>query len=84
MVFFLTDYSVCIGPTWSNLPWRIDTDLDPEKGDAVLRESFIFIAPGNCLGLPFSSTTYGCGRWYSHRDSDLFRVIQRRSLSFSV
>ena len=49
---FLTDYSVCIGPTWSNLPWPIDTDLDPEKGDAVLRESFIFIAPGNCLGLP--------------------------------
>ena len=49
---FLTDYSVCIGPTWSNVPWTIDTDLDPEKGDAVLRESFIFIAPGNCLGLP--------------------------------
>ena len=49
---FLTDYSVCIGPTWSNLPWPIDTDLDPEKGYAVLRESFIFIAPGNCLGLP--------------------------------
>ena len=49
---FLTDYSVCIGPTWSNLPWPIDTDLDPEKGDAALRESFIFITPGNCLGLP--------------------------------
>ena len=49
---FLTDYSVCIGPTWSNLPWPIDTDLDPVKGDSVLKESFIFIAPGNCLGIP--------------------------------
>ena len=49
---FLTYYQVCIGPTWSNLPWPIDTDLDPEKGDQALRESFIFIAPGNCLGLP--------------------------------
>ena len=49
---FLTDYTVCIGPTWANLPWPIDTDLDPEKGADVLRESFIFITPGNCLGLP--------------------------------
>ena len=49
---FLTDYTVCIGPTWCNLPWPIDTDLDPVKGDSVLKESFIFIAPGNCLGIP--------------------------------
>ena len=49
---FLTEYTVCIGPTWSNLPWPINTDLDPDKGDSVLKESFIFIAPGNCLGLP--------------------------------
>ena len=49
---FLTDYQVCIGPTWANLPWPIDTDLDPEKGIDTLRQSFSFIAPGNCLGLP--------------------------------
>ena len=49
---FLTEYTVCIGPTWSNLQWPIDTDLDPDKGDEVLRESFMFIAPGNCLGIP--------------------------------
>ncbi len=56
---FLTDYTVCIGPTWSNLPWPINTDLDPEKGEAVLRESFIFITPGNCLGLPSVSLPMG-------------------------
>ena len=49
---FLTEYTVCIGPTWSNLPWPINTDLDPDKGATVLKESFIFIAPGNCLGIP--------------------------------
>ena len=49
---FLTNYTVCIGPTWANLQWPIDTDLDPDKGDEALRESFMFIAPGNCLGLP--------------------------------
>ena len=49
---FLTDYQVCIGPTWANLPWPIDTDLDPEMGIETLRQSFAFIAPGNCLGLP--------------------------------
>ena len=49
---FLTDYTVCIGPTWANLQWPINTDLDPKKGDSALRESFIFITPGNCLGLP--------------------------------
>jgi len=49
---FLTDYQVCIGPTWANRPWPIDTDLDPDVGIQTLKESFIFISPGNCLGLP--------------------------------
>lgn len=49
---FLTDYQVCIGPTWANRPWPIDTDLDPDIGIQTLKESFIFISPGNCLGLP--------------------------------
>ena len=43
---------MCIGPTWANLPWPIDTDLDPEMGIETLNQSFAFIAPGNCLGLP--------------------------------
>ena len=29
-----------------------DTDLDPYKGDEALRQSFMFIAPGNCLVIP--------------------------------
>ena len=49
---FLNKYSVCIGPTWTNLPWPIDTDLDPDIGVNTTKKSFAFIVPGNCLGLP--------------------------------
>lgn len=49
---FLTDYTVAIGPTWANLPWPIDSDLDPDKALGLLRDSWAFIAPGNALGLP--------------------------------
>ena len=49
---FLNEYQVCIGPTWCNLPWQIDTDLNPKLGDDALKKSFFFIAPANGLGLP--------------------------------
>ena len=49
---FLNEYQVCIGPTWCNLPWPIDTDLDPKLGNEALKKSFYFIAPANGLGLP--------------------------------
>tara|TARA_B100001029_G_C15031157_1_gene437047 strand:- start:699 stop:1586 length:888 start_codon:yes stop_codon:yes gene_type:complete len=49
---FLNEYHVCIGPTWCNLPWPIDTDLDPKLGNEALKKSFYFIAPANGLGLP--------------------------------
>ena len=56
---FFSVYHVCIGPTWCNLPWPIDSDLDPENGNEVLRKSFAFIAPGNCLGIPSVSMPMG-------------------------
>ena len=41
---FLTDYQVCIGPTWANRPWPIDTDLDPDIGIQTLkRVSFLYL-----------------------------------------
>ena len=52
MVKFFNEYQVCIGPTWCNLPWPIDTDLDPKLGNDALKKSFYFIAPANGLGLP--------------------------------
>ena len=49
---FFVNYTVLIGPTWCISPWRIDSDLDPKNGDWILKQSSIFIAPGNCLGIP--------------------------------
>lgn len=49
---FFANYTVLIGPTWCISPWRIDSDLDPKNGDWILKQSSIFIAPGNCLGIP--------------------------------
>ena len=49
---FLTDYTVAVGPTWATLPWPADSDLDPDKGVGIVRDSWPFIAPGNALGIP--------------------------------
>ena len=49
---FFKNYTVLIGPTWCTSPWNIDSDLDSKNGDWTLKQSSIFIAPGNCLGIP--------------------------------
>ena len=49
---FFEKYTVLIGPTWCTTPWDIDSDLDSKNGDWTLKQSSIFIAPGNCLGIP--------------------------------
>ena len=48
---FLTEHTVAIGPTWTCLPWPIDSDLGP-RGIDVLIDTVRFITPGNVLGLP--------------------------------
>ncbi len=49
---FFENYTILIGPTWCTNPWGIDSDLDPKNGDWILKQSSIFVAPGNCLGIP--------------------------------
>ncbi len=49
---FFADYPVVVGPTWAQLPWRYDADLDPDNGVALLNNTMRFITPGNVLGLP--------------------------------
>ncbi len=49
---FFENFAVLIGPTWCTSPWDIDSDLDSKNGDWTLKQSSIFIAPGNCLGIP--------------------------------
>ena len=45
-------YPVVIGPTWADLPFLHDADLDPETGVETFRRRLQFITPGNLLGLP--------------------------------
>ncbi|MEM7016290.1 MAG: amidase family protein [Pseudomonadota bacterium] len=49
---FLTDNTVIIGPTWTNIPFPCDADLDPETGLATFIDMVRFIVPGNALGIP--------------------------------
>lgn len=49
---FLTDYAVAVGPTWTNLPFPCDADLEPESGTQLMVDTLRFIAPGNVLGIP--------------------------------
>ena len=49
---FFAAYPVAIGPTWTCLPWPIDSDLDPETGVDTTLGTAHFISPANVLGLP--------------------------------
>jgi len=49
---FLTEYPVAIGPTWSCLPWPIDSDMNPDTGLDTFVDTVGFITPGNLLALP--------------------------------
>lgn len=49
---FLAEYPVVVGPTWTQLPWPADADLDPETGVQLTLDTTRFILPANVLGLP--------------------------------
>lgn len=49
---FFVRYPVVIGPTWTQLPWPADADLDPETGVQLVLDTTRFITPANVLGLP--------------------------------
>jgi amidase len=49
---FFQEYPVTIGPTWADLPFLHDADLDPESGIEMTLKRLQFITPGNLLGIP--------------------------------
>jgi amidase len=49
---FFSKYPVAVGPTWTCLPWPINSDLEPQQGAQLLTDTIRFITPGNMLGLP--------------------------------
>jgi amidase len=49
---FFSQYAVAVGPTWTCLPWPIDSDIAPKQGAQVMIDTVRFITPGNALGIP--------------------------------
>jgi amidase len=49
---FFVRYPVAVGPTWTQLPWPVDADLEPGTGLQLVLDTVRFITPGNVLGLP--------------------------------
>lgn len=49
---FLQQYPVVIGPTWADLPFLHDADIDPESGVETTLKRLQFITPANLLGIP--------------------------------
>jgi amidase len=49
---FFQDYPVIIGPTWADLPFLHDADLDSASGVGMTLQRLQFITPGNLLGIP--------------------------------
>ncbi len=49
---FLTEYTVIVGPTWTNLPFPCNADLAPGTGAELVINTLRFITPGNALGIP--------------------------------
>ena len=49
---FFQDYPVVIGPTWTNIPFLHDADIDPDGDPNTTFDQLKFITPGNLLGIP--------------------------------
>jgi amidase len=56
---FFLEYPAVIGPTWADLPFPQDADLDPAGGDDVTLGRLQFITPANLLGLPAAAVPMG-------------------------
>lgn len=49
---FFEQWPVLIGPTWADIPFLHDADIDPETGIDTTLNRLQFITPGNLLGIP--------------------------------
>jgi amidase len=49
---FFVDHPVVVGPTWCDVQFEHDADIDPVSGVDVTLQRLPFIVPGNLLGIP--------------------------------
>lgn len=58
---FFARHSVVVGPTWCEVPFPHDADLDPETGLETVLGRLAFVLPGNLLGVPATALPAGLG-----------------------
>jgi len=49
---FFVDYPIVLGPTWTDIPFLHDEDVQSESGVDLTVDRLRFITPGNVLGIP--------------------------------
>ena len=49
---FFVDYPIVIGPTWTDIPFLHDEDIQPGSGVDLTVDRVRFITPANVLGIP--------------------------------
>ena len=49
---FFQSFDAVLTPTWTQLPWPVDADLEPDFGMQLLHDTTPFLTPANVLGLP--------------------------------
>ncbi|HIG44002.1 MAG: amidase [bacterium] len=56
---FFTDYPIMVGPTWTDIQFLHDADVDPDTGMELTIDRIRFISPANVLGLPSAAVPTG-------------------------
>jgi amidase len=49
---FFVDYPIVFGPTWTEIPFLHDEDIQPGSGVDLTIDRIRFITPANVLGIP--------------------------------
>ena len=49
---FFQEYPLAVGPTWTDIPFLHDADIDPQGDAETTLNRLRFITPGNLLGIP--------------------------------
>jgi amidase len=49
---FFVDYPIVLGPTWTDIPFLHDEDVQPGSGLELTLDRIRFITPANVLGIP--------------------------------
>lgn len=56
---FFADHPIVVGPTWCDVQFEHDADIDPETGIETSLARLPFILPGNLLGIPACAVPTG-------------------------